>query len=132
MPALRGVRSRLSIPAACAALAALASAADAQPSLLRFEATAYTQPGVTASGTATHEGIVAADPDVLPLGSRIRVRGTGGHDGVYVVRDTGPKIQGRKLDLYIADDAEAKAFGRKQVKVQVLRRGDGQVQQVGR
>jgi hypothetical protein len=40
-----------------------------------FEATAYTIEGETASGAQTRKGIVAADPKVLPIGSRIRVPG---------------------------------------------------------
>ncbi|HEY2385431.1 MAG TPA: 3D domain-containing protein [Candidatus Binatia bacterium] len=91
----------------------------------RFVATAYTIEGTTASGKPTRAGTCAADLDVLPLGTRIRVQGAGRHSGEYVVRDTGRKITGRKLDLYIADDAEAKRFGRKEVSVEVLRYGTG-------
>jgi len=91
----------------------------------RFVATAYTIEGTTASGKHTQAGTCAADLDVLPLGTRIRVRGAGRHSGEYVVRDTGRKIVGRKIDLYIADDAEAKRFGRKDVDVEVLRYGTG-------
>ena len=91
-----------------------------------FEATAYSIEGETASGAQTHKGIVAADPKVLPLGSRIRVRGAGQYDGEYIVKDTGREIQGREIDIYIASDAEAKRFGRKNVNVEVLERGNGQ------
>src|SRR5262245_63766066 len=73
-----------------------------------FTATAYSVEGKTAAGTQTHEGVVAADPDVLPLGSRIRVHDAGQYSGEYVVRDTGRKIQGHELDIYLANDAEAK------------------------
>jgi 3D (Asp-Asp-Asp) domain-containing protein len=91
-----------------------------------FEATAYTIEGETASGAQTRKGIVAADPKVLPIGSRIRVQGAGQYDGEYTVKDTGREIKGREIDVYIANDAEAKRFGRKNVTVEVLERGNGQ------
>jgi 3D (Asp-Asp-Asp) domain-containing protein len=93
-----------------------------------FEATAYTVEGQTASGAQTRAGIVGADPNVLPIGSRIRVSGAGRYDGEYTVKDTGREIKGREIDIYIANDAEAKRFGRKNVTVEVLERGDGQAQ----
>jgi len=99
--------------------------ANRTPFPARFVATAYTSEGTTASGKQTQPGTCAADLDVLPLGTRIRVRGAGAHSGEYVVRDTGRKIVGRKIDLYIADDGEAKRFGRKEVDVEVLHYGTG-------
>jgi 3D (Asp-Asp-Asp) domain-containing protein len=89
-----------------------------------FEATAYSIEGPTASGAQTRAGVVAADPNVLPMGSRIRVRGAGPYDGEYTVKDTGREIKGREIDIYIANDAEAKRFGRKNVTVEVLERGE--------
>ena len=94
-----------------------------QPGVMSFTATAYTLDGKTAAGTVAREGIVAADPDVLPLGTRIRVSGAGKHSGEYVVEDTGPKIQGRKIDIKMDSEAEAKQFGERTVQVEVLRHG---------
>jgi 3D (Asp-Asp-Asp) domain-containing protein len=65
---------------------------------------------------------------VLPIGTRIRVSGAGHYDGEYTVKDTGREIKGREIDIYIANDAEAKRFGRKNLTVEVLERGDGQAQ----
>ena len=45
----------------------------------------------------------------------------GRYSGEYVVRDTGRTIKGREIDIYLANDAEAKRFGRKSVRVEVLR-----------
>ncbi len=90
-----------------------------------FTATAYSVSGQTASGTQTRPGIVAADPAVLPLGSKIRVRGAGAYSGDYLVQDTGGKIRGRKIDIYIPKYTHAKRFGRRAVKVEVVRYGDG-------
>ena len=50
----------------------------------------------------------------------------GQYDGEYIVRDTGRKIHGREIDIYLANRAEAKRFGRKKVSVEVLERGNGQ------
>jgi peptidoglycan lytic transglycosylase len=90
-----------------------------------FRATAYSVKGKTAAGNRAADGIVAADPRILPLGSRIRVDDAGEYSGNYVVTDTGRKIHGRHIDLFIADHAEAKHFGKKMVRVAILERGDG-------
>jgi 3D (Asp-Asp-Asp) domain-containing protein len=95
-----------------------------QPTYLEFEATAYSIEGRTAAGTRARRGIVAADPAVLPLGSRIRVLDAGRYSGDYVVEDTGRTIDGHEIDIYLADDREAKRFGRRHVRVEVLRRGN--------
>ena len=94
------------------------------PARMHFTATAYTTPGKTASGAHTREGICAADPAVLPFGSRIRVDGAGRYSGDYVVKDSGRKIDGREIDLYIANDAAAKRFGKRAVTVEVLGSGN--------
>ncbi|HTD91132.1 MAG TPA: 3D domain-containing protein, partial [Burkholderiales bacterium] len=49
----------------------------------------------------------------------------GRYSGEYVVADTGDKIQGRRLDIYMPSAAECKKFGRKRVKVKVIQLGDG-------
>jgi 3D (Asp-Asp-Asp) domain-containing protein len=94
------------------------------PKGVMFSATAYSIEGRTSSGVPTRKGIVAADPKVLPLGSRIRVSDAGPYDGVYVVHDTGPAIKGHEIDIYVPSDVEARRFGRRAVKVEVLSRGN--------
>ena len=92
---------------------------------MRMEATAYTAKAKpTAAGTMPHEGIVAADPAVLPLNSRIRISDAGVWNGVYTVRDTGEKIVGRRIDICMASTAEARRFGKKPVTVRLLKIGD--------
>src|SRR3954453_11148468 len=90
-----------------------------------YRATAYAQSGVTASGELTHRHVVAADPDILPLGSRIKIRRAGKYSGEYVVADTGAKIQGRRLDIYIPSESACKKFGSRLVRVKVLQVGNG-------
>jgi 3D (Asp-Asp-Asp) domain-containing protein len=88
----------------------------------RFVATAYSVSGETKSQTFTEEGrTVAADPNVLPIGTVIEVRNAGPYSGQYVVQDTGEKIVGRKIDIFISRTAEAKRFGRRNVHVRVLK-----------
>ena len=68
----------------------------------------------------TRRRIVAADPSVLPIGSRIRVHDAGAYSGVYTVTDTGPGVNGREIDIFIADSAEAHRFGRRRLHVEIL------------
>ena len=93
---------------------------------MRFEATAFSQTGLTRKGTITHDGVVAADPAVLPLGSVIRISEAGTYSGRYVVTDTGSKIRGRHIDVYIPNQAEARQFGKKVVTVELLVRGNNE------
>jgi 3D (Asp-Asp-Asp) domain-containing protein len=105
--------------------AAALAAADAPGLNGAYTATAYSQRGTTASGDYVHRHIVAADPDILPIGSRIKVRRAGRYSGEYVVADTGEKIQGRRLDIFIPSTSDCRKFGRKRVRVAVLSLGDG-------
>jgi 3D (Asp-Asp-Asp) domain-containing protein len=91
----------------------------------RYVATAYSQTGITASGQWTHRHVVAADPSVLPIGTRIKIKHAGRYSGEYVVADTGAKVEGRRLDLYVPSTVECKKFGVKRVSVRVLELGTG-------
>lgn len=113
----------LAVGAGCARLHPTPALPTAPPS--EFEATAYSTTGTTAAGRQARPGIVAADPAVLPLGSRIRVDGAGTYSGVYTVADTGPAVNGREIDIFIPDERAAKRFGRRRVQVHVLERGTG-------
>lgn len=109
----------------CAALAlvALAAASPAWAGSGAYTATAYAIEGRTASGSRARPGVVAADPKVLPLGSRIEVSNAGRYSGEYVVEDTGPAVRGRTIDIYVPSVTEARRFGRRRVQVEVLRHG---------
>ncbi len=93
--------------------------------VITMKASAFAQDGKTSAGTPAREGIVAADPKVLPLGTKIRISGAGAYDGVYIVTDTGRRIEGQEIDIYVPTAAEAKKFGEKMVKVTVLDTGEG-------
>ena len=69
-------------------------------------------------------GIGASDPSILPVGSVITLTTRDAkYDGVYIVMDTSPKVQGRIVDLYMWSCYEALTFGRQQIEVTVLRLG---------
>lgn len=87
-----------------------------------FKATAYSLRGRTASGIETRPGVVAADPDVLPLGSVVEIK-AGNYSGVYTVHDTGARVKGNLVDVWMPSTQEARRFGRREVKLQVLRYG---------
>jgi 3D (Asp-Asp-Asp) domain-containing protein len=90
---------------------------------MTFVATAYCQRGNTAAGVTVREGIVAADPTLLPLGTLIRIEATGYRDGLYRVLDTGAKIRGHQIDLFISNCTQAKRFGRRTVRVVLVESG---------
>ena len=93
----------------------------------RVEATAFDLSGFTRAGTRPHGGVVSADPTFLPLGTRIRVTGAGQFSGIYLVTDTGEKVVGRHIDIYVPSRILAERFGRKLVFVSILKWGPGEV-----
>ncbi len=95
------------------------AAAEAASGARKFRATAYCLRGKTASGRYVRRGIVAADPRVLRLGTRIHMT-AGRYTGNYIVADTGGKNKGRVLDIWVPSCAEARRWGRKTVSVRVL------------
>ena len=94
--------------------------AKARHRTMTMRATAYTGHGRTASGKRVRRGMIAADRRVLPLGTKVRLKNAGQYSGVYRVEDTGGKIRGRKIDIYMPSRGAAKQFGRQTVKVEVL------------
>jgi 3D (Asp-Asp-Asp) domain-containing protein len=91
-----------------------------RPPAIPFVATAYCRGTITATGVSVRRGFVAADPAVLPLGSVIRVQQSGRYDGVYTVMDTGSKVRGHHVDLFMESCAAARQFGRRTVRVSIV------------
>ena len=90
------------------------TASPAPGARLRFTATAYCKGTTTASGVNVRTGIAAADPDILPVGSVIQVDRLGEkYNGIYTIMDTGPKVQGRHIDIYMWSCNEALELGRR-------------------
>jgi 3D (Asp-Asp-Asp) domain-containing protein len=76
-------------------------------------ATGYSLPGHTATGMPVGWGVVAVDPAVIPLGTRLSVPGYG--DGVAA--DVGSAVRGATIDLWFPTLAQARAWGRRTVTV---------------
>ncbi len=63
--------------------------------------------GYTATGEKATQGVtIAADPDVLPMGTEIELDGH-----TYTVQDTGGAIAGNRLDLYFDSHEDALRWG---------------------
>jgi 3D (Asp-Asp-Asp) domain-containing protein len=97
--------------------AAPASSAEAPSYELRVDAVAYSLPGKTAIGLPVRRGIVAVDPKVIPLRTRLYVPGY----GPGIAADVGTAIKGRIVDLWFPTADEARAWGRRSVVVTVYR-----------
>lgn len=89
---------------------------------LRVEATGYSprQPGLdftTATGKRAGRGVVAVDPRVIPLGTKMYVPGY----GYAVAADTGGAVKGKRIDLCFDTVAQALKWGRRNVTIVVLK-----------
>ena len=78
--------------------------------------------GITASGMKAQYGVVAVDPSVIPLGTKLYIESTDGSwaYGYCVAGDTGGGINGNRVDLFFNSRSEALQFGRRQVRVYIL------------
>lgn len=84
---------------------------------IKVVATAYTHTGNrTATGIWPYRGIVAVDPRVIPLGTRLYVEGY----GYAVAQDTGGLIKGNRIDVFMNSEDEAIQWGRRPVTVRIL------------
>jgi 3D (Asp-Asp-Asp) domain-containing protein len=87
-----------------------------------YVATAYSLPGRTATGRPVAKGLIAADPRVLPFGTRVRLD-AGPYSGEYTVADAGSRVKGRKIDVWVPTHREACRFGRRNIKLTILSYG---------
>jgi 3D (Asp-Asp-Asp) domain-containing protein len=71
---------------------------------------------VTATGKEAGVGVIAVDPDVIPLGTRIEIKDM----GFFTAEDTGGKIKGNRIDICFDSKKEAREFGKKGVWVQII------------
>ncbi|NNU85163.1 DUF348 domain-containing protein [Geobacillus sp. BMUD] len=88
-------------------------------------ATAYTAycagcSGITSTGINLRKNpsakVIAVDPSVIPLGSKVYVEGY----GYAIAADTGSGIRGYKIDVFFPERSDAFRWGRKRVKIRVL------------
>lgn len=89
--------------------------ASAGVTTITVSATGYALTGRTASGKAAGWGVVAVDPSVIRLGSRIAIPGY----GMGVAADTGGAIVGPRIDLWFPSIEQARAWGTQTVSVTV-------------
>ena len=82
---------------------------------LVVDAVAYHLAGRTASGLPVGVGVIAVDPGVIPLGTRVFVPGY----GPAVAADVGSAIKGTIIDLWMPSTAAARAWGRRTVTITV-------------
>ncbi|NIK11992.1 3D domain-containing protein [Alkalibacillus almallahensis] len=90
-----------------------------------MEATAYTAycdgcSGITKTGidlrANPNQKVIAVDPNIIPLGAKVWVEGY----GTAIAGDTGGAIKGNRIDVFMANEADANRFGRRQVQIKIL------------
>ncbi len=128
-PVAENMTIQMQDSAAVVAAQQQAQKADARPhvsghaynAVYTMEATAYLPTdgggnGITASGMYAQRGVVAVDPNVIPLGTRLYIPGY----GEAIAADTGGAIRGDRIDLCMESYGECMQFGRRYVEVYVL------------
>ena len=84
---------------------------------LKVDAVAYYLPGSTALGVPVRKGVVAVDPKLIPLGTKLHVPGY----GPGLAADVGYAIKGRIIDLWFPSTAKAQQWGRRTVTITIYR-----------
>jgi 3D (Asp-Asp-Asp) domain-containing protein len=84
---------------------------------LKVDAVAYYLPGKTALGVPVGKGVVAVDPKLIPLGTKLHVPGY----GPGLAADVGYAIKGRVIDLWFPSTARARTWGRRTVTITIYR-----------
>ena len=91
--------------------------------------------GITSSGydlrghTMDSARIISVDPHIIPLGSKVRLTFKDSkyakYNSVYTAKDTGGKIIGKRLDLFVGDNiwssSKIKDFGVTQCEVEIIK-----------
>ncbi|MBM7667033.1 3D (Asp-Asp-Asp) domain-containing protein [Solibacillus kalamii] len=93
---------------------------------IKMSSTAYTAnckgcSGITKTGLNLRKNpslkVIAVDPKIIPLGSKVWVEGY----GIAVAGDVGSAIKGKKIDIFMSKKSTAKNWGRKTVTVKLLK-----------
>lgn len=101
------------------------NASSSSGKTIYMSSTAYTAncsgcSGITATGINLKKNpnvkVIAVDPNVIPLGTRVHVDGY----GYAIAGDTGGAIRGNKIDVFFPSTSKANAWGSKTVKVKIL------------
>jgi cystine transport system substrate-binding protein len=103
----------LAAPAPAAPAPAPAPGSNGGGKTITVSSTGYALTGRTSTGIPTGWGVVAVDPNVIPLGTRLTIPGYG--EGVAA--DTGGAVRGATIDVWFPTHAQAFAWGRRTVTI---------------
>lgn len=70
----------------------------------------------TFTGKEIYEGVIAVDPDIIPLGSLVEIKDI----GLFVADDIGGKIKGNRVDIFFKSKEKALDFGRQQIWLRMI------------
>ncbi|HSP23280.1 MAG TPA: 3D domain-containing protein [Planococcus sp. (in: firmicutes)] len=124
-PAAAPAKAPVQASAPAAAKAAPAPATQQAGKEMTVSATAYTAycagcSGTTATGqdlrSNPNQKVIAVDPTVIPLGSKVWVEGY----GTAIAGDVGGAIKGNKIDVFLPSQSAALEWGRKNITIKVL------------
>jgi cystine transport system substrate-binding protein len=117
LPANPATSDAAAAPTTTAAPAGMSAPAAAAPAAggrtIAVSSTGYSLPGRTATGIPVGWGVVAVDPSVIPLGTKLTIPGYG--EGVAA--DTGGAVRGAMIDLWFPTHGQALAWGRRTVTI---------------
>ena len=82
------------------------------------------QDGKTATMTVARWGVVAVDPQIIPLGSKVYIKNM----GWFMADDTGGKINGRRIDIFYPSRGDALQFGKRKVTVLIINKNNMDVE----
>ncbi len=80
--------------------------------------------GICYTGMKVREGIIAVDPKVIPLGTKVYISGGPKDYGFAIAGDIGSAIKGNKIDLYYDSMKAVYSWGKRKVKVYILKEQD--------
>ncbi|EJT8159839.1 resuscitation-promoting factor [Listeria monocytogenes] len=121
---VRGTKEKVVATQVSTSSSSASSSSSSAPSsggkTYRMESTAYSGGGITAYGInlSANPGlkVIAVDPRVIPLGSKVWVEGY----GEAIAGDTGGVIKGNIVDVYFPNESQCYSWGRRMVTVKVL------------
>lgn len=85
---------------------------------LKVKATAYANDPITYMGTKPQVmKTIAVDPSIIPLGSKVYIPE---FNKVFIAEDTGGKIKGNRIDIYMQTEYQCKQWGIKDITIYIL------------
>jgi 3D (Asp-Asp-Asp) domain-containing protein len=108
-------RRTVAISSAAEPIGTAAAPAVTGPRTITVTSTGYALPGRTSTGMRTAPGVVAVDPAVIPLGTRLTIPGY----GTGIAADTGGAVRGNVIDLWFPTRQQALAWGRRTVTITI-------------